>query len=169
MNFDFAKTLSLVKGGLTDHQATWKSYLDENPDWQQTAMVLTGPLIVGSVLLSVIFSRTIGGFGYLGYHSNFFAAVFWGLVMAVIGFFIAVFIFNFLAGVFKGTSNFSRAFAALSLAAIPSWIASVLGALIPVIGFLIFAVNGISMRIFGKSASRRHGIRASKISCHEPF
>ena len=37
MKFDFAKTLSLVKSGLTDHQATWKTYLEENPSWQQTA------------------------------------------------------------------------------------------------------------------------------------
>ena len=76
MKFDFAKTLSLVKGGLIDHQATWKSYLDENPDWKYTAMVLTGPLIIANVLLSVIFSRMIGGFAYLGYHSNIFMALF---------------------------------------------------------------------------------------------
>jgi hypothetical protein len=148
MNFDFAKTLSLVKGGLTDHQATWKSYLEENPGWQQTAVVLTGPLIVASVLLSVIFSRTIGGFGYLGYHSSFIAAIFWGLVMAVVGFVISVFVFNFLAGIFKGTSNFSRAFAAISLAAIPSWIASVVGALIPWAGFLIMLAGAIMSLVF---------------------
>ena len=76
MKFDFAKTLSLVKGGLTDHQATWESYLGENQDWQYTATVLTGPLIVAHVVLSVILARMIGGFAYLGYHSNFFAALF---------------------------------------------------------------------------------------------
>jgi len=148
MKFDFAKTLSLVKGGLTDHQATWRSYLEENPDWQQTATLLTGPLIAGSVLFSVIFSRTVGGFGYLGYHSNFFAAIFWGLVMAALGFIISVFAFNILAGVFKGNSNFPRAFAAVSLAAIPSWIASVLGALIPMIGFLIMLAGAITSLVF---------------------
>ena len=31
MNFDINKTLSLIKGGLLDHQATWESYLGENP------------------------------------------------------------------------------------------------------------------------------------------
>ena len=148
MKFDFAKTLSLVKSGLTDHQATWKTYLEENPSWQQTATLLTGPLIAGSVLLSVIFSRTVGGFGYLGYQSNFFAAIFWGLVMAVLGFVISVFAFNLLAGVFKGTSNFPRAFAAVSLAAIPSWVASILGALIPVIGFLITLAGAIMSLVF---------------------
>ena len=148
MKFDFAKTLSLVKGGLMDHRATWESYLGENPGWQQTATVLTGPLIVASVLLSVIFSRLIGGYGYLTYHSNFFAALFWGLVMAALGFVISVFAFNFLAGVFKGTSNFPRAFAAVSLAAIPSWIAGVLGALVPAFGFLITLAGAITSLVF---------------------
>jgi hypothetical protein len=148
MTFDFAKTLSLVKGGLMDHQATWNDYLEENPGWQQTAMVLTGPLILVNVVLSIILSRMIGGFAYLGYYSNVFAALFWGLVMAALGFIIAVFVFNFLAGVFKGKSNFSRAFAAVSLAAIPAWIAGVLASLIPFIGFLIALAGGIMSLVF---------------------
>lgn len=148
MDFDFAKTLSLVKGGLTDPQATWKSYLEENPGWQKTAIELTGPMIVASVVLSTIFSRAIGGYGYLAYHSSFIGALFWGLVMAAIGFAIAVFAFNILAGVFKGNSNFSRAFAAISLAAIPSWIAGVIGALIPYAGFLITLAGAVMSLVF---------------------
>jgi hypothetical protein len=31
MNFDFNKTIGLVKGSLLDHEATWNSYLGENP------------------------------------------------------------------------------------------------------------------------------------------
>ncbi len=148
MAFDFTKTLSLVKGGLLDHEATWKSYLEENPDWQQTAMVLTGPLILANIVLSVILARMIGGFSYYGYYSSIFATLFWGLVMAVLGFVIAVFVFSFLAGQFKGNSNFSRAFAAVSLAAIPAWIAGVLGAFIPYIGFLIAFAGGIISLVF---------------------
>ena len=148
MALDFAKTLSLVKGGLLDHEATWKNYLEESPDWQQTAMVLTGPLILANIVLSVILSRVIGGFSYYGFYSNIFTALFWGLVMAALGFIIAVFVFNFLAGQFKGNSNFSRAFAAVSLAAIPAWIAGVLGALIPYIGFLIALAGGILSLVF---------------------
>ena len=148
MTFDFVKTLSLIKGGLLDHQATWAAYLEGNPGWQQTAVVLTGPLILVNVVLSIILSRMIGGFAYLGYYSNVFAALFWGLVMAALGFTIAVFVFNFLAGVFKGNSNFSRAFAAVSLAAIPAWIAGVLAALIPFVGFLIALAGGILSLVF---------------------
>jgi len=148
MSFDFAKTLSLVKGGLMDHQATWSSYLGENRDWKYTATVLTGPLIVASVVLGVILSRMIGGFSYLGYHSNFFAAIFYGLLMSCVGFVISVFVFNYLAGIFKGTSNFSRAFAAISLAAIPSWIGSVLGSLVPWAGSLIMLAGAIISLVF---------------------
>ncbi|MBE9549351.1 MAG: YIP1 family protein [Proteobacteria bacterium] len=148
MTFDFAKTISLIKGGLLNHQATWESYLSETPDWQQTALQLTGPLILANVLLSVILSRMLGGFAYAGYYGNFFSAIFFGLVMAVIGFAIAVFVFNFLAGVFNGKSDFSRAFAAVSLAAIPAWVAGILAALVPFIGFLIALAGGIMSLVF---------------------
>ncbi len=148
MEFDFAKTLSLIKGGLLDHQETWKNYLEENPDWQKTATVLTGPLILVNIVLTVIVSRIIGGFSYYGYYGNIFTALFWGLVMAAVGFIIAVFVFNFLAGHFKGESNFSRAFAAVSLAAIPAWVAGVVGAFIPYIGWLISLAGGIMSLVF---------------------
>jgi len=148
MTFDFAKTLSLVKGGLLDHQATWNSYLEDNPSWQQTATVLTGPLIIVNVLFSILLPRLTGGYAYLGYHGNIITALFWGLVMAGLGLIISVFIFNFLAGVFKGKSDFSRAFAAVSLAAIPSWIAGMLGALIPGFGFLLAFAGGIMSLVF---------------------
>ncbi len=148
MEFDFAKTLSLIKGGLLDHQETWKNYLEENADWQKTATVLTGPLILVNIVLSVIVSRIIGGYSYYGYYGNIFTALFWGLVMAAVGFIIAVFVFNFLAGHFKGESNFSRAFAAVSLAAIPAWVAGVVGAFIPYIGWLISLAGGIMSLVF---------------------
>ena len=143
MTFDFAKTLLLIKGGLLDHQATWNSYLEENRDWQYTATVLTGPIIIANVVLSTLLSRMTGGFAYMGYHGSLLANLFWGLVTAGLGVVITVFVFNFLAGTFKGNCNFSRAFAAVSLAAIPSWIAGILGALIPGIGFLVMLAGGI--------------------------
>jgi len=85
MAFDFAKTLALVKGGLLDHQATWNAYLEGNPSWQNTATVLTGPIIFSHVVLSVLFSRMTGGFAYLGFHSSIFEALIWGLLTACMG------------------------------------------------------------------------------------
>jgi len=148
MQFDFKKTLKLIQGGLLDHTATWNDYLAENPGWKDTAIVLTGPLLVANIVLSVIFSRLIGGFAYYGYGSNFFVALLMGLIMAVIGFLIAVFVFNFLAGVFNGKPDFNRAFAAVSLAAIPAWVAGIVASIIPSVGFLIAMAGGIISLVF---------------------
>ena len=148
MTFDVAKTIALVKGGLMDPQATWNSYLDENPAWQQTALVLTGPLIVANVLLSLLLSRMLGGFAYYGYVSSFMLALIIGLLMAMIGFAVAVLVFNFMAGPFKGQPDFSRAFAAVSLAAIPAWIAGIVGALIPWVGWLIALAGAILSLVY---------------------
>ena len=148
MAFNLTKTLALVKGGILDPQTTWKGYLAENPGWQQTALILTGPLIVANVLLSLLLSRIVGGFAYYGYHSSFLVALTMGLVMAVVGFTIAVLIFNFLAGPFKGKPDFSRAFAAVSLAFIPAWIAGIIGSLIPWAGILIALAGGILSLVY---------------------
>jgi len=134
MNFDLTKTLSLIKGGLMDNESTWKSYLQDCPGWQATAISLTGPLILANIIIGVALGRLVGGFTPYGYYSNFLSAIFWGLILACLGLIIAVFAFNFMAGVFKGKSNFSRAFAAVSLAAIPSWLAGIIAAMFP--GFL---------------------------------
>lgn len=148
MDFDYKKTLGLIKGGLLDHENTWKSYLEDCPDWKQTALILTGPLFIFNILLSLIFSRLAGGYAMYGYHGNWFMALVTGLVMGAIGFFIAVLVFNFLAGVFKGTTNFSRAFAAVSLAVIPAWLAGAVSGLIPYLGFFIALAGGILSLVF---------------------
>ncbi len=148
MQFDYTKTLSLIKGGLLDHENTWKTYLEDCPDWKQTALVLTGPLFILNILLSLIFSKLVGGYTMYGYQGNWFMALLTGLVMGVLGFAIVVLIFNFLAGVFKGTPNFSRAFAAVSLAVIPAWVAGAVSGLIPYLGFLIALAGGILSLVF---------------------
>lgn len=137
MAFDIKKTLNLIKGGLLDPRNTWNSYLEKDPAWQDTAIQLTGPLLAANVLLTLIFSRLSGGYVYFGYGQNFLAALVSGLVFAAIGFAVVVAVFCFLASVFKGKSHFSRAFAAVSLAVIPGWVAGVVGALIPWVGWLI--------------------------------
>ncbi len=148
MQFNFTKTLALIKGGLLDHENTWKTYLEECPDWKQTALVLTGPLFIANILLSLIFSRLAGGYAMYGSQSNWFMALITGLVMGAIGFLIVVLVFNFLAGIFKGTPNFSRAFAAVSLAFIPAWVAAALAGLVPYVGFLIALAGGILSLVY---------------------
>jgi len=148
MNFDFKKTTDLVVGGLTRPQETWTSYLGENPSWQQTLVALTGPLIVANVLLSLLLSRMMGTMSPFGLAGNWFAALVLGFVFACIGFAVAVAVFNFLAGVFGGKSDFSRAFAAVSLAMIPAWVAGIVGAAIPWIGGLIGLAGAVVSLVF---------------------
>jgi hypothetical protein len=148
MAFDVNKTLGLIKGGLLDAEATWKAYLEENPSWQQTAMVLTGPLLVANVLLTLIFSRLVGGYNAFGYQSGWFVSLILGLVVGSLAVIITSLVFNFLAGTFKGTPNFSRAFAAVSLAAVPAWVAGAVSALIPYLGGLLALAGGILSLVY---------------------
>lgn len=148
MQFEFTKTLALIKGCLLEHENTWKDYLEDCPGWQQTALVLTGPLFIANALLSLIFSRLAGGFSAYGYQSSWFMALITNLVMGAIGFAILVLVFNFLAGVFKGTPNFSRAFAAVSLAVVPAWVAGAVAGLIPYLGLLVALAGGIVSLVF---------------------
>ncbi|MEZ5502429.1 MAG: Yip1 family protein [Halioglobus sp.] len=148
MAFDVNKTVGLVKGGLLDAEATWTSYLGENPGWQQTATVLTGPLLIASVFLSVIFARLVGGYSTYGYQFGWFASLVIGLLMGALAVVVASFVFNFLAGTFKGAPNFSRAFAAVSLAAVPAWVANAVSALIPYLGGLLALAGGILSLVY---------------------
>ncbi len=149
MSFDLSKTLGLVKGGLLEREATWNNYLQDCPEWRFTAITLTGPLILANIVLGTILGRLTGGFTPYGYYNSLLGALFFGLILACVGFLVAVFIFSTLAGVFKGKSNFSRAFAAVSLAAIPSWLAGIIAALVPgFIGVLIGLAGGITSLVF---------------------
>ena len=148
MNFDFKKTTELVTGGLMRPQETWASYLGENPGWQQTLVVLTAPVIVANVLLSLVLSRMMGTMSPFGLAGNWFAALVLGFIFACIGFAVAVSVFNFLAGVFGGKSDFSRAFAAISLAMLPAWVAGIVGAAIPWIGGLIGLAGVVVSLVF---------------------
>lgn len=138
MQFDIGKTMQLIQGGLMDPKATWRSYLGKNPGWQETAVVLAGPLILVSVIAQVIFSRLWGSWAPQGYPGvNILLALILGLVVSVLGLAILAGAFYLLAAQFGGKKNFDRAFAAVSLAMIPAYLAAALGALIPWIGLLI--------------------------------
>jgi hypothetical protein len=148
MKFDFKKTLELIKGGLLNPNETWASYLAENQDWKSTLIILTGPLILANIILSLLLSRMMGTLSPFVMGGNWFSALIFGLVMAAIGFAVAVFVFSFLAGTFGGKASFSRAFAAVSLAAIPAWVGGIIGAAIPWVGGLISLAGGIVSLVF---------------------
>lgn len=148
MPFDTKTTLELIKGGLFNAEETWKAYLEQNPPWQQTAMTLTGPLLVANVLLSLIFSRLVGGYNAFGHQSGWFTSLALGLLLGAFTVTITAIVFNFMAGIFKGTPDFSRAFAAISLAVIPGWVASAVAAIIPYLGVMLALAGGILSLVY---------------------
>jgi len=79
---------------------------------------------------------------------GFFQGLVMHLVMAALGVALVSFVLSFLAEVFGGKPNFSRAFAAMSLAFIPAFVAGIVGALIPWIGFLVSLAGSILSLVF---------------------
>jgi len=143
---DINKTLTLVKSGLFEPRETWKNYLQEERTWEETAMLLTLPLIILSTVTSAVLSYFFSSYSILGAQTGF-GSIILGLIMAIIGITVASFVFSYLAGVFGGKYNFNKGFAALSLAAIPSYIGSILGSL-PFVGVLLSLVLAIVGIIF---------------------
>ncbi|NNF15660.1 MAG: YIP1 family protein [Gammaproteobacteria bacterium] len=133
--FDFNRTVKLIKGAVFDPDTTWKEYLPEAGDWKKTATLLTGPLVVGSVVLAFIVDRIIPNrLSFIPEPG--FGSLFTGLLaMAIIAGLVA-FIVSFLAGMFKGKNSFAHGLAATTLAFVPGYAGQVLAKL-PWIGWLL--------------------------------
>lgn len=144
--FDINKTIALIKGGLLEPRETWQSYLAENRGWQDTALLLTLPLIVASYVLAGILSLIFRRYYMFGVGMGFGGWLL-GVILAVLGLVVASFIFSYLAGAFKGTNDFNRGLAALSLSAIPGYVGSIIGA-IPWIGWIVALALGIVSLVF---------------------
>jgi MFS family permease len=148
MKFDVNKTISLTRGALLDRHNTWRTYFENTPEWKDTALTLTGPLLLASVLLSMVFSRLSGGFVSYGLGHGILVALFISVFMAVLGVALFSFVINLLSGIFGGKRDFARAFAAVTFAMIPAWLAGIVGALIPGVGVLVALVGGIIGLVF---------------------
>ncbi len=139
--FDFKRTLELIKGAVFDPQPTWDGYLPDADDWKKTAVLLTGPLIVGSGVLAFILDRIFPNqMAFIPDTS--LLDMLKGIIMGAVGAVIIAFIFAFLAGLFKGKNSFPRALAATSLAFVPGYFGSALVHL-PWIGWLLSMALGI--------------------------
>lgn len=137
MSLDLSKTLDLVKLGLMDPSAAWEKYFTDDVSWQETAQLLTGPLIAINAILMAAFLSLFGGFGGLLYGASFWGILFSSLIGAIVGAVVSACVFSFLAGKFGGQSNFSKAFAAVSLAWVPAFLGGIVAAIIPFIGGLV--------------------------------
>lgn len=144
--FNLNKTIKIIQGGLFNSKDTWQSYLAENHDWKETATLLTGPMILVSVLLSSLLLWLFSSH-YLFATQGGFGITLLKLIGAAIGISVGAFLFSFIAGFFKGKHDFNKGLAALSLAAIPGYIGSIVGS-VPMIGWLISLGLGIVSLVF---------------------
>ena len=139
--FDFKRTIALIKGAIFDPEPTWDSYLPDAEDWKKTAVLLTGPLIIGSGVLAFVLDRIFPNrMSFIPDTS--LLDMLKGIVIAAVAAVIVAFIFALLAGLFKGKNSFPRALAATSLAFVPGYVGSAL-VHIPWIGWLLMLALGI--------------------------
>ena len=136
---DPTRTLELIKGALFDPDRTWANYKSEASDWQKTAFLLTGPLIIGCQLLSYLMSLVFSSawFPTPGLGSVLITIVAQAAAAVAIAFVVAL-----LAGLFRGKNSFPLALAATSLAFVPGYLGAAL-LYLPWLGFLLSVALGI--------------------------
>ena len=133
---DFKRTLSLISGGIFSPEHTWRSYLPEAENWQKTALLLTGPLIILAAVAAYVF-------GFLGSDVSFFGrfrptivSTIMTIITSAITAAIVAFVFSALAGAFGGKKSFALGLAATTFAFIPGYVGQAVTWL-PWIGFLL--------------------------------
>ncbi len=136
---DLNRTGALVKGAVFDPEPTWEGYLPEADDWKKTAVLLTGPLIVGSVLVGHVLAWIFPNFltGRPGLGLLLVQLVSMSLAAVAVAFVVAI-----LAGLFKGKQSFPHALAATSLAFVPGYLGNMFASL-PLVGWLLQLGLGI--------------------------
>jgi hypothetical protein len=133
---DLNRTFSLIKGALFDPEATWRGYLPEADNWQRTAFLLTGPLIILAAVLGYLIGLLFGGAYVFGLRPTIGMTLL-GMVFSAIAAGIVAFIVSILAGMFGGRRSFALGLAATSLAFVPGYLGQALRWL-PWIGGLVF-------------------------------
>ena len=133
--FDLNRTMQLVKGALFDAEATWRSYLPEAENWQKTAFLLAGPLIIVSAVLGYLIGFFGSGASLFGFRPTLVSTLL-GIVSGAIAIGVIAFILSALSGMFGGKTGFGRGLAAASLAFVPGYLGQAL-AWLPWIGGLV--------------------------------
>jgi len=133
--FDLNRTLQLIVGALFNPAATWERYRPEADNWQRTAVLITGPVIIASSVLGYL----LGLFRDDGIMAAMQPTLLNTVINIVVGLLwigIVAFIFGAVAGAFGGRSSFARGLAATSLAFVPAYFGQALARL-PWIGALL--------------------------------
>jgi hypothetical protein len=132
---DLKRTIELTKGALFDPEPTWRDYLPEAGDWKRTALLLTGPLIVATAIISYLLGTLRGDAGMFGFRPTLASTVL-SIVALALAAGVVAFVVSALAAAFRGKSSFPLALAATTLAFVPGYVGSALSGL-PWIGFLL--------------------------------
>ena len=119
---DLQRTLKLVTGGMFDAEQTWRSYLPEAGDWQKTAFLLTGPLIIFAAVAAYVVGLLGSGFSMFGAFRPTIVSTILTMITSAIGTAVVAFIVSALAGAFGGKKDFALGLAAISFAFIPGFL-----------------------------------------------
>lgn len=120
---DPQRTLNLISAGLFDPDKTWADYLPEANDWQKTAFLLTGPLIVIAALGAYIFGLLGSDVSMFGRFRPTIVSTLGAIISSGIAAVVVAFVVSALAGAFGGKNNFALGLAATTFAFVPGYLA----------------------------------------------
>jgi len=143
--FDINRTIKLVTGALLDREATWREYLPEADDWQKTAFLLTGPLIIASAILAYVLGLFAADGSMFGMFRPTILSTVGQIIMGALGAGAFAFVLAAFAGTFGGKNNFAHGLAAMTLAFVPGYIGQGLAWLPWIGGLLAFGLGIYSM------------------------
>ncbi len=141
---DLQRTLKLISGGLFDPEKTWRTYLPEAKNWQKTALLLTGPLIVLAALAAYVFGFLGSDLSMFGRFRPTIVSTLLSIVTGGIAAAVIALVISLLAGAFGGKNSFALGLAATTFAFIPGYLGQAVTWL-PWIGGLL----SIALSIYG--------------------
>ena len=139
--FDLKRTLELIKGALFDAEPTWRAYLPEAGNWQRTAFLLTGPLIVASTVIAYLLALISSDTSMFPMFRPTVMSSVVSIVSGAVAVGVVAFIFSALAGAFGGKNNFALGLAAITLAFVPAYVGQALAWLPWIGGLLAFGLS----------------------------
>jgi hypothetical protein len=123
---DLNRTLSLIKGGIFDPEKTWRDYLPKAENWQQTAFLLTGPLIIFAAVIAYLLGLLGSDVSMFGRFRPTIVSTIMTVVSSAIVAVVVAWVVSALAGAFGGKSSFGLGLAATTFAFIPGYIGQAL-------------------------------------------
>ena len=119
---DLNRTVKLISGGMFDAEKTWRDYLPEADNWQKTAILLTGPLIILAAVAAYLFGFLGSDISMFGRFRPTIMSTIMTMITSAIAAAVVAFVFSALAGAFGGKNSFALGLAATTFAFIPGYL-----------------------------------------------